>query len=208
METNLTVILPILTLDEKEKDLFANAVKSIEDQKVSVDRLLIVVPKNSEAKKTLDSYDFTEEIKNITTVVENDGETDFCSQVNLGVENCETEWFSILELDDIYSAIWFDNFVEYREHYKEVDLFLPIVLDVNDENKFLHFSNEPVWARDFSEKMGYVDYDSLLNFPNFQLCGSVISTESFKSVGDRLFFNYEFLLRMSYYDMTMMTMPK
>ena len=103
METNLTVILPILTLDEKEKDLFANAVKSIEDQKVSVDRLLIVVPKNSEAKKTLDSYDFTEEIKNITTVVENDGETDFCSQVNLGVENCETEWFSIFIMRKVKS---------------------------------------------------------------------------------------------------------
>ena len=50
METNLTVILPILTLDEKEKDLF-QLVKSIEDQKVSVDRLLIVVPKNSEERK-------------------------------------------------------------------------------------------------------------------------------------------------------------
>ncbi len=183
METNLTVIIPVLTLDEKEKDLFANAIKSIEDQKVGVEKILIVVPKNSETKKTLDSYDFSDEIKNIITIVENDGDTDFSTQINVGVDNCKTEWFSILEVDDIYSAIWFDNFMVYREHYKEVDLFLPIVLDVNDENKFLHFSNEPVWARDFSEKMGYIDYDSLLNFPNFQVCGSIIKTESFKSVG-------------------------
>ena len=213
METNLTVIMPILTLDEKEKDLFANAVKSIGDQKVGVEKLLIVVPKNSDAKKTLDSYDFSDEIKSITTVLENEGDTDFSSQVNLGVENCKTEWFSILEVDDIYSSIWFDNFIEYREHYQNVDLFLPIVLDVNEENQFLHFSNEPVWARDFSEKMGYVDYDSLLNFPNFQVCGSIIKTEAFNSVGGlkssvKMFFNYEFLLRMSYYDKTMMTIPK
>lgn len=213
METNLTVILPILTLDEKEKDLFANAIKSIEEQKVDVNSLVIVVPKNSEAKETLDSYDFSEDTKKILKVIENDGETDFCSQVNLGVENTETEWFSILELDDIYSSIWFDNFVEYRKHYSDIDLFLPIVLDVNTENKFIHFSNEPVWARDFSEKMGFLDYDSLLNFPNFQLSGAVIKKDSFTSVGGfkpsvKMFFNYEFLLRMSYYDMKMMTIPK
>ncbi len=39
METNLTVIIPVLTLDEKEKDLFANAIKSIEDQKVGVEKI-------------------------------------------------------------------------------------------------------------------------------------------------------------------------
>jgi hypothetical protein len=45
------------------------------------------------------------------------------------------------------------------------------------------------------------------------VCGSIIKTEAFNSVGGlkssvKMFFNYEFLLRMSYYDMTMMTIPK
>ena len=213
METNLTVILPLLTLEGKEKDYFANAIKSIEEQKTKAEALIIVVPKKSELKKELDKYDFSEETKKMLTIVENEGELDFCSQVNLGVENVKTEWFSVLEVDDVYASIWFNNFIEYRKHYDEVDLFLPIVLDVNDENKFLHFSNEPVWARDFSEKIGFLDYDSLLNFPNFQFSGSIIKKESFTSVGDlkpgiKMFFNYEFLLRMSYYDMKMMTIPK
>lgn len=213
METNLTVVLPLLTLNEKEKDYFANAIKSIEEQKVKAKSLIIVIPKNEELKKELDSYDFTEETKKMLTIVENEGETDFCSQVNLGVASVETEWFSILEVDDVYSAIWFENFVEYRKHYDEIDVFLPIVLDVNTDNQFIHFSNEPVWARDFSEKMGYLDYDSLLNFPNFQLSGSILKKESFISTGGlkpkiKMFFNYEFLLRMSYYDMKMMTIPK
>ena len=94
-----------------------------------------------------------------------------------------------------------------------MDLFLPIVLDVNADNSFIHFSNEPVWARDFSEKMGHLDYDSLINFPNFQLSGAIIKKDSFVSSGGlkpsvKMFFNYEFLLRMSYYDMKMMTIPK
>ena len=97
-------------------------------------------------KKELDSYDFSDEFKKIMTIIENDGETDFCSQVNVGVENVKTKWFSILELDDVYSAIWFKNFVEYKKHYDDMDLFLPIVLDVNTEDKFIHFSNEPVWG--------------------------------------------------------------
>lgn len=213
METNLTVIIPVHRLDESEKDMFANAIKSVEEQKVPAEKIMIVVPKGSEVKETVENFDFTDETKNMLTIVENDGETDFCSQINFGVEKVETEWFSILELDDVYSTIWFDNFVKYREENSDVDLFLPIVLDVNTENKFIHFSNEPVWARDFSEKMGQLDYDSLLNFPNFQISGCIVKKESFESAGGlkggiKMFFGYEFLLRMAYYDMKMMTIPK
>ena len=213
METNLTVILPIVSLNEKEKDYFANAIKSVEEQITKADSLIIVVPKGSEVKKELESYDFNDDFKKTLTIIENDGETDFCSQINLGVDNVKTEWFSILEIDDVYSSIWFKNFVEYRKHFNEMDLFLPIVLDVNADNSFIHFSNEPVWARDFSEKMGHLDYDSLLNFPNFQFSGSILKKDSFVSTGGlkpgiKMFFNYEFLLRMSYYDMKMMTIPR
>ncbi len=39
-------------------------------------------------------------------IVENSGETDFCSQINLGIKNCNTEWFSIFEVDDEYKKTW------------------------------------------------------------------------------------------------------
>tara|TARA_R110000803_G_scaffold208838_1_gene277847 strand:- start:6281 stop:7093 length:813 start_codon:yes stop_codon:yes gene_type:complete len=213
MKTNLTVVIPILEMGDKEKDLFANAIKSIEEQEQKVEKIVLVVPKDSEVKKSLKEFDFSEDIKDLVEIVENPGKTDYCSQINLGVEKVQTEWFSILEIDDVYSSIWFKNFIKYEKHYKDVDTFLPIVLDVNNENQFIHFSNEPVWAKDFSEKMGVLDFDSLLNFPNFQLSGAVIKTESFKSAGGlkggiKMFFNYEFFLRMSYYDMKIMTIPK
>jgi hypothetical protein len=213
MNTDLTVILPILTLDEKEKDMFANAIESIKTQKVLPKAVKIVIPKNEELKKEIESFDFDETIKDMVSVIENDGETDFCSQVNLVAESVDTEWFSILEVDDVYSNIWFDNFVKYTESYEDVDVFLPIVLDVNTDNQFIHFTNEPVWAKDFSEKLGYLDNDALLNFPNFQLSGAVIRTEVFNSVGGlkggvKMFFNYELLLRMTYYDSKIMVIPK
>jgi glycosyltransferase involved in cell wall biosynthesis len=205
-ETKTTVILPIHKMDETIVNYLTTAIKSIENQKVKPEELIIVVPKGLKVEITQPDF-----IK--LTIVENEGKTDFCSQINLGVENVKTPYFSILEVDDEYSKIWFDNVVKYISAYDDVDVFLPIVLDVSPEGKFLHFTNEPVWAKEFSDKLGFLDNDALLNFPNFQLSGAVIKVEPFKAVGGlkpsvKLHFVYEFLLRMSYYDKAMMTIPK
>jgi len=201
-------------MDDSIVSYLEKAWKSIDNQKVKPQELLIVVPNG-----------LTDSINNVITekelpitnfdyrIVENSGETDFCSQINFGVENVKTIYFSILEVDDEYSKIWFDNIVKYTASYDDVDVFLPIVLDVSVEGKFLHFTNEPVWAKEFSDKLGFLDNDALLNFPNFQLSGAVIKVEAFKAVGGlkpsiKLHFIYEFLLRMSYYDKKMMTVPK
>lgn len=213
MDNKLTIIVPVHRLNEDEKDYFAKAIASIREQNVLPNKVLIVVPKDSEIKKTVESFGYDEKIKSILEIVENDGKTDFCSQINYGVSKVETEWFSILELDDEYSKIWVNNFDKYSSYYDEVDMFLPIVLDTNVEGKFLHFTNEPVWAKDFSDKIGMLDNDALLNYPNFQISGAVIKKESFDSVGKlkssiKLQFSYEFFLRMSYYDKKIMTIPK
>lgn len=212
MECNVTVILPIITLNTEEKDMFANAIGSVREQKVEPKSIIIVIPNNDSIKSEVDSFDYGD-LKDKVKVLVNEGETDFCSQINFAVESVETEWFSVLEIDDLYSNIWFDNFVKYNESYDDFDAFLPIVLDVNTENQFIHFTNEPVWAKDFSETMGVLDNDALLNFPNFQFTGSVVKTETFKVVGGlkggvRMFFNYELFLRMTYYDKKIMTIPK
>lgn len=204
-KTNITVLLPIHKMDENIASYLEKAIKSIESQKIKPDEVLIITPTDLEITVPESSVKIN--------VIKNDGETDFCSQINFGSENVKTEYFSILEVDDEYSKIWFDNVLKYFKAYTEVDVFLPIVLDVSNEGRFLHFTNEPVWAKDFSDKLGFLDNDSLLNFPNFQLSGSVIKLESFKSVGKlkpsiKLHFVYEFLLRMSYYDKKMMTIPK
>jgi len=228
-KSNITVILPIVTLDNLEYNVTSvgednkqvvktanylnTALNSITTQKTLPEEVIIVVGKgvdtgiiDAKIKETIKSDEVN------FRIISNDGETDFASQINFGVENVNTTYFSILEVDDQYATIWFDNAVKYRKWY-DVDVSLPLCLDVNTEGKFLHFSNEPVWAKDFSEKQGFLDNDSLLNFPNFQLSGAIIKTDAYKSVGGlkptlKLQFIYEFLLRMSYYDKKMMTIPK
>jgi glycosyltransferase involved in cell wall biosynthesis len=205
-DTKTTVILPIHKMDETITSYLDKAIKSIENQKVKPEELLIVTAKGVTVNEDL--------LKNVNhRIVVNEGNSDFCSQINFGVENVKTTYFSILEVDDEYSKIWFDNVVKYSSSYEDVDVFLPIVLDVNTEGRFLHFTNEPVWAKEFSDKLGFLDNDALLNFPNFQLSGAVIKVEAFKAVGGlkpsiKLHFIYEILLRMSYYDKKMMTIPK
>jgi len=89
---NVTVILPIHKWDEDYKLMFENAVKSVEEFYNDV-KLTIVGPKDVISNIQLVSD------KLETKVLTNDGSSDFCSQVNLGIENCDTEWFSILEVE-------------------------------------------------------------------------------------------------------------
>ena len=205
-ENKTTVILPIHKMDDTLSPLFEKAIKSIELQKVKPEEVIVVTAKGVKVNEEI-----LKDLKH--RVVVNEGETDFCSQINFGVEQVKTPFFSILEVDDEYSKIWFDNVNKHIEAYEETEVFLPIVLDVTPEGRFLHFSNEPVWAKDFSDKLGFLDNDSLLNFPNFQLSGAVIKVDAFKAVGGlkpsiKLHFIYEFLLRMTYYDKKIMTVPK
>jgi hypothetical protein len=208
----ITVILPIHRLEEKEKDYFFNAIESVGVQTSEIKPDILIVASNEELKKEIESL-LKEDTKDTIKIIVNNGESDFCSQINFGVDNIDTEWFSVLEIDDEYSKIWFKKVGEYMSHYEDVEVFLPLVLDVSPEGKFLHFTNEPVWAPEFSDKLGFLDNDSLLNFPNFQTSGGVYKKEAFKSVGGfkgkiKLHFVYEFLLRMTYYDKTIMTIPK
>jgi hypothetical protein len=211
-ENNITVILPVHKLDETTKKLFANAVKSVELQIVRPDELIIVVPKGSDVSDYVKGVDYGD-IKSIVTIAENDGETDFCSQINFGVSVTKSEWFSILEYDDEYAKIWFKNVVEYREANPNVELFMPIVIDVNSDGAFIGFTNEAVWANSFSDELGVLDNNALLSYQNFNIDGMVIKKSVYEEFGGlksniKLTFIYEFLLRMTFKDVKIMTIPK
>ena len=95
-------------------------------------------------------------------IIENKGKTDFCSQINLGIDNCETEWFSILEIDDEYNKNWVNLFNEYSNENPDVDVFLSLVKDINVEGNFLSYTNESTWAYGFTDKQGLLDNAALL----------------------------------------------
>lgn len=208
----ISVIIPLHEVNSTIEAYFENAVKSVEEQFVRPTSLVIVTPKGSEAYKFATSFDY-KGVSDIVKVIENDGKTDFSSQVNFAVSQCETPWFSILEFDDEYSKIWFKNVQTYIDAYPEVDMFLPIIVDVDNKGQFIGFTNEAVWANSFSEELGSLDKDSLLSYQNFNSDGLVMKTQTFIENGGfksniKLTFIYEFLLRMTNNSAKIMTIPK
>jgi len=212
-KVNISVILPVYKLDDTRKVLFSNAIKSVDEQIIKPEELLLVVGKNDmESLNFIKTFDFGD-IKEIITIVENDGETDFCSQFNLGVEKAKCDWVSLLEQDDEYAKIWFKNVIEYREAHSNVDIFLPIVIDVDANNQFIGFTNEATWANSFSDELGMLDNNALLTYQNFNIDGMVIKKSLFNDFGGfkssiKLTFIYEFLLRMTFKDAKVMTIPR
>jgi len=208
--TNISVILPVHELNEETKKLFSNAVQSVIDQTVKASELIIVVPKGSSVAKEVKALDFGD--YNVV-IAENDGDTDFASQVNYGVSVSKSEWFSILELDDEYAKIWFKNVVEYREAHSNVDIFMPIIVDVDNAGQFIGFTNEAVWAQSFSDELGILDNNALLAYQNFNIDGMVIRKSTYDEFGGfkpsiKLTFIYEFLLRMTFKDAKVMVIPR
>jgi glycosyltransferase involved in cell wall biosynthesis len=208
---DVSVILPIesarhLSFDE----YFDRAVKSVLMQTKPVNELVIVHSNEDLLSSKLESYDYSGLTVNL---VKNDGDFDFCSQVNLGVKNAKSKWVSILEFDDEYSSIWFKNVGEYIKSYPEVESFLPLVVDTDDKGVFVGFTNEATFAVSINTEMGYLTNDTLLNYQNFQSSGMVIKKSTFENNGGfkpsiKLTFVYEYLLRLTYNSVKIMTIPR
>jgi hypothetical protein len=202
----ITILLPIHKIDGDYKEMLSNAISSIEDFHNDV-ILSIVCP--TKIKKELNNLSNKLEI----TFVENKGNTDFCSQINLGIEKCETEWFSIFEIDDEYRPIWLKTMNEYLNIYSDVDVFLPIIRDINQDGTFVNFTNESAWAYGFTELQGFIDNEVLLEFQNYQTSGGLYRTQVIKDNGSlkeniKLSFSYEFLLRLTHNGVRIMTVPR
>lgn len=208
---DVSVVLPINTTRQRNFDeLFERCIKSIQGQIVDIDELVIVHSDESALKEKLESFDFSGITVNF---VENKGEVDFATQVNLGVEKSKNKWVSILEFDDEYSTIWFKNVKRYVDAYGDVSAFLPIVVDTDEKGVFAGFTNEATFAVSLNTEMGILTNDVLLTYQNFQTSGMVIKKEDFLSTGGfkqsiKLTFVYEFLLRLTYNSFKVMTIPR
>jgi hypothetical protein len=203
---NITVILPIHTLSDDYKEMLNNALSSVEDFHNDV-KVSIVCP--TSLKKELKDLSDKLEIN----IVTNKGETDFCSQVNLGIDECDTEWFTILEVDDELKPVWLKSINEYSKVFTDVSVFLPIVKDINVEGKFINYTNESAWAYGFTDMQGFIDNEVLLDFQNYQTSGGLFKTQVIKDNGKfkeniKLTFVYEFLLRLTHNGVRIMTVPK
>jgi hypothetical protein len=213
MEQNISVIIPLHKFEEYMKEDLDNALKSIKSQSEYVGKLIIVLP-----ELIYDSViEFVGDKPGVNVeFLKNEGKTDFCSQINLGVQSCGSEYFSILEFDDKYADIFFKNAHEYIVNYPEVSAFLPLIAQLNPTGQFISFMNDAAWSKGVNKedgKLGMIHHDLLKGFPNFLTCGGVFKTEDFIEVGMfktkiELTFMYEYLLRATYNDKKFMVLPK
>jgi glycosyltransferase involved in cell wall biosynthesis len=207
MKSNISLIIPVHSLkDDNEKDMLKFALTSVAKQKVQPEEIILVL--NKEIKKEF-KYDGDLTIR----VILNDGPTDFQSQLNLGVENVKTEWFTFLEFDDEMSSIWLDNAVKYIAEKTEMSVFLPIIVDVKTDGSFLGFTNEILWANSFSDVLGELDHEVLKIYQNFNIDGMVMRKDTYQKIGGlkasiKQTFIYEFLLRLTYNSVKIMTIPR
>ena len=208
---SLSVILPIKSAKAKDFDeLFGKAINSLKEQKVDFEELVIVHTQEETLITVLDNYDFGN--INVTKVLW-DKEPNYASQINYGVEQAKGTWVSLFEFDDEYSSIWFNNVKKYSESYPDVQMFLPVVVEVDDKGMFAGFTNEATFAANFTQEMGFLTNETLQDYQNFQTAGSLIKKSVFEDFGGfkpsiKLTFVYEFLLRLSYNSVSIMTIPK
>lgn len=208
---NLSVILPLksgLVLDFSE--LFEKAINSLKEQKIKFNELIIVHTDESFLVNFLDNFDFGDlsVVRHLWLEQPN-----FSSQVNKGISIAKSEWVSILEFDDEYSKIWFENVLKYSKVYNDVGVFLPIVVDVDDKGLFAGFTNEATFALNITNEMGILNNELLQSFQNFQLSGAVYKKEVFENYGMlkpsfKLTFGYELFLRLTHNFVKIMTIPK
>jgi glycosyltransferase involved in cell wall biosynthesis len=210
--SNISIIIPVHELDETTKVTLTNAITSVKEQVVRPSELIIVVPKGSDAASYIKDYDFGD-LATSVVIAENEGATDFATQFNYGVKVAKSEWVSLLEYDDELAKIWLKNVVEYRTAYPDVAIFMPIVVDVDQNNQFNGFTNEAVWAQNFSDELGILDNNALLMYQNFNVDGFVMKKSTYEEFGGfksniPLTFIYEFLLRMTFLSLKTMVIPK
>jgi hypothetical protein len=191
-------------------EYFEKAITSIKTQAVEIEELLIVHSSEESLITLLNDYDFGN--LNVTKLLW-DKEPNYCEQVNYGIKNAKGTWVSLFEFDDEYSSIWLKNVKKYIDAYPQTQVFLPVVVETDEKGLFAGFTNEATFAANFSQEMGVLTNETLQEYQNFQTAGSVIKKQVIEDFGGfkssiKLTFVYEFLLRLTYNSVSIMTIPK
>lgn len=203
---NLTVIIPIVSLDTEEKqDMFVNAI-------TSVDNSNIIVVGDKDAIETIPN----DKIKSVfTTIINTSKDSTYVGNVNFALKSVKSDYFSVLEYDDKFSSIWFNALKVYMDaDTEDTFAFLPLTEIVDYTTKAsIGYSNEAVWASSFSDELGYYDIQSIENYLNFNTSGGVFKTADFLALGGlkasmKLVNWYEFLLRAIYKGKRVFVIPK
>ena len=211
MKNNLTVIIPVHKCNEDVNNLLLESVRSVGEMPILISTTPDLV---SDLFNMMHDNGFGDQVTVISDSASETINNDFCSLVNYGVSHVNTEWFSILEFDDVYRSNWWDNIDKYIEYMPSCSVFLPLTELKDFRNmSFIGYGNEAPWATSFSNEVGYIDNDCLQEYFDFYLTGGVYNTKDWKNVGGlkssiKLTFWYEFLLRLTNQNKKVYVIPK
>ena len=129
---DILVIIPLHKFDDEVKSLLNDAVNSVPN-----DIDIVISTQKDITEKIAECFKENPNVK----AIGNDA-SDFQTLVNNAV-NDDYKWFSILEYDDEYTPIWFQNVRKYIEFKPSTSIFLPLE-DLVDFNKkeYVGFGNE------------------------------------------------------------------
>ena len=199
----LVVIIPMNEFGKENIELLNKAVESVPNEL----NVLLSVPNGTDGKKLKGISD------RLGVVSESEGSS-FAELVNAAANTIEEKWFSILEFDDTYTPIWYDNAKKYIEFMPSTSVFMYLedITDFND-GRYIGFGNEAAWASAFSNEIGFIDNDCLQNYFDFYMTGSIFNTADWKEVGGlkpsiKITFWYEWLLRATNKNKTVYVIPK
>jgi len=199
---NITIIIPIHEFNESVSEYLNKAIESIEKQEDVEKKPKVLLVSAYDCVNEVNKF-LQEKYKGEFTSIANQGKTDYQSQVNFAVESVTTDYFTVLEFDDELGSTYFRNTEKYIKAYPEIDIFLTMMIEVNEKNEGIKLTNETVWAQQFvgeNGEMGYLNINSLKQYTDFKLSGAVIKKSDFIGIGKyksniKLTFMYEFLLR-------------
>lgn len=199
----LVVIIPMNEFGKENIELLNKAVDSVPREL----NVLLSIPNGVDGRKLKGISD------RLGVVSESEGSS-FAELVNAAVSKIEEKWFSILEFDDTYTPIWYDNAKKYIEFMPSTSVFMYLedITDFND-GKYIGFGNAEAWASSFSNDIGFIDNDCLQNYFDFYLTGSIFNTADWLECGGlkpqiELTFWYEFLLRITNKNKIVYVIPK
>jgi len=132
--SSISVIVPVHKL---EKTYLDSCILSIMNQKEKPNEVIFVTSNDNELKDYLNNYNFGE-ISSLVKILENEtNDYGFQSQINYGVKESTSTYFTFVEYDDELSPIWIKNAKEYAKHHSDVGVFLPIIYETDENGKFI-----------------------------------------------------------------------
>lgn len=207
MMKKTTIIVPVHIFDEEYSVMVKETYNNVKN--INNDNLALMYVGPDDVMKECSSLLNDD---SVIYLVNTSDEYDFVSQVNFAVNNVNTEYFSILEVDDTYKSNWFDNINIYMGE-NEASLYLPLNELLTTEGEFISHLNEMAWNIGMVEELGYIDMETLKVYMDFNLTGGLFKTSDFIDVGGlkksfKIAASYEFLMRFTEFGKKTFVLPK